>query len=190
MKAYYDKRKPYMVKIWYLMIGAKIGNIAELFAVLYYARDRYAIDKVLSEHYPPGPDNENTLLDRHCFIVLAINLFGIMLLVVAVLLLKKNLSLARKMNPVLITVAFMIERPLFPVYRQSYYVLSLCGNAAMTFMVPWLVCETLLGQLASWTCIFATILTQATLYFGWSSFSPQSLISFVAVCFLVNLVIT
>ena len=63
MVAYYDKRKPYMVKIWYLMICAKVGNLSELFSVLYYSRDKYAIDKVLSEHYPPGPDGENELYD-------------------------------------------------------------------------------------------------------------------------------
>ena len=68
-----------------------------------------------------------------------------LLLAVAIVLLKKNLHLARRFNPMLVTFAFMLDRPLYPVYLQNYQVLSLCGNTAMTFMVPWLVCETLLG---------------------------------------------
>ena len=52
-----------MIKIWYLMIGTKFGNLAELFGVLFYRRDLYVEDRMLSEHYPPGPDGENELLD-------------------------------------------------------------------------------------------------------------------------------
>ena len=48
MRAYYEKRKPYMVKIWCLMIGAKIGNIAEVLRVLFLPREETNNDLVFS----------------------------------------------------------------------------------------------------------------------------------------------
>lgn len=82
-----------------------------------------------------------------------------------ILILKKSVKWARVINPILLTAAFMLERPLIPVYGTPFQVWSSCINMSCTYLVPWFICETLGGQTLSWILTFTPILVQNHYHF-------------------------
>ena len=71
--------------------------------------------------------------------------------------LKKNVRWARHINPVILTLSFVLEQPLIPIYTTYYLCFSIGANFAYSFMVPWLICETFFGMLLSWVLIFTSM---------------------------------
>lgn len=64
---------------------------------------------------------------------------------VAIVLHKKSVKWARMLNPVLITLAFMLDRPIRHVYPEDFQIWSSCITMSCTYLVPWFACETLAG---------------------------------------------
>ena len=52
MQAYYDERKPYMIRILLLIVVGRVGNIENLTGHLTYKWDTRADDTMLVTHYP------------------------------------------------------------------------------------------------------------------------------------------
>ena len=113
---------------------------------------------------------------------------GISLFVVAIVLLNKKLSWARRINPVLLTLAYMLETTILPVYTSDYLVLSSGAQFAFSFMVPMLVCETFAGMLLSWILIFGS-LTIGLIRGIESEVNSMVLIGYWIVCFMMNFLI-
>lgn len=65
----------------------------------------------------------------------------------------------------IVTVALLLETPFQLVYADYYKVLTIMASSAELFMFPWLVCETLFGQLMSFTVSYAFLVTSFHMHF-------------------------
>lgn len=79
--------------------------------------------------------------------------------------LKKSVKWGTIINPVLLTLAIAFERPVLPIYRQDFQVWNSCTNISCTYLIPWFICETLAGQLVSFTIAFSACIIQNHIHF-------------------------
>lgn len=86
-------------------------------------------------------------------------------MIAAMLVLRKSIKWARRVNPLLLTFAFMLDRPLYPVYPEYWQIISSCVTFSCTYLIPWTVSETLAGQILSWILTYTPILIQNHFHF-------------------------
>ena len=188
MRTYYNERKTFVSRILALFISAKVGHISQIISQATFVSIEE--EPFLMKMYPDTDEGKEAFMQA---IVLTTcqHLFGISLYIVGIILLNKNQDLARKVNPIIITFAFVIELPIVPIYTQ-WYLFWACGSQfGMSFAIPWLICDSFAGQLTSWLLIFGSMdlaLHRSTTIN--SSYTPQIEIGFIAVSFMINFLVT
>lgn len=65
MKTYYEVRKPYMIKIYWFMVAAKIGHIVECTRG-FYKTDYRSDNQRLLERYPATPEGDQAFITDSC----------------------------------------------------------------------------------------------------------------------------
>ena len=115
MSAYYKSRKISMSRVYILLASAKGGHIVQIVAAMTYNAEVHRSDDFVLSLYP-YTDEGTTAFEQALLIALIQHVIGISLFVVALVLLHKKLSWARMINPVILTFAFVLETPIYPVY--------------------------------------------------------------------------
>ena len=95
-------------------------------------------------HYP-NTEEGNRDHFRDSITVICVHIFAALLFLIGIILLLKNLKWARRLNPALLTLSFVLEPPIYPIYGLDYLIVSMSVHMACTYMVPWLICETLIS---------------------------------------------
>ena len=96
----------------------------------------------------------------------------------------KSVKWARVINPILLTGAFMMERPIMPVYTDYYEVLNSCINVPCCYLIPWFVCETMAGQILSFIITFSACMFQLHIHFDFQFFAVI-MIPYFIICVIV-----
>ena len=130
--------------IYGCMILGKIGHIYQLIAKLTFEKGRREDFPPLDQNYPSTPEGDERFYN-HSLFVIAQHLVTISLMLIVICLLRRNLKWARRVNPILLTLAFMFDLPVFQVNMTYYFVLIAAVNMACACLMPWMVCETLAG---------------------------------------------
>lgn len=89
--------------------GGKIGHITELISYVSYSNRE--IDERLVRRYPLTEQGDSEFVSVIIFHIVT-NLVGILLLTLAIIILQKNVKWARRVNPVIVTAAFILESPM------------------------------------------------------------------------------
>ena len=104
--------------------------------------------------------------------------------------LHKNVKYARLLNPVLVTIGFALDNPIWIVYTDYYKILTIMATSAELFLVPWSVCETLLGQLVSFLICYIIMLASFHQHydvaFELKKVAPHFLIFFAVNVYIFN----
>ena len=100
------------------------------------------------------------------------------------LFLSKSLKWARVINPVILTVAFMLERPVLPVYSDYYEVFNSCINVSCCYLIPWFVCETMAGQVLSFLLTFCACVVEVHYHFDFE-FRVRTIVPYSLICIVV-----
>mmetsp|Transcript_24665 Transcript_24665/g.30758 ORF Transcript_24665/g.30758 Transcript_24665/m.30758 type:complete len:106 (-) Transcript_24665:131-448(-) len=79
------------------------------------------------------------------------------MIALSICLVSKHLEVARWVNPVLLTLALMMHQPILPVYHLSYGIFSLASQLAFGYVVSFIMGETIIGALVSFSLIFNVI---------------------------------
>lgn len=143
MLAYYQERKRYMQLVYGSLILGKLGILNEAISAITYhksLRDQPPLDVT----YPHTPADDARFL-RNSYLVIAQHTGTILALIFCAVLLCWNLKWFRRINPILLTFAFVFYLPVYQVDTTYYFVLNASANMAMSFLIPWTACETLAG---------------------------------------------
>ena len=145
MLAYYRERKRHSQLIYGSMILAKVGHLTQTISTITF-RKHMRDWPPLNENYPDTPEDDDRFYND-TLIVTAQHMLCISFLIVAISLLQRNLKWARRINPIILTLAFVFDLPVIHVYTTYYFVLNVSVNMAMSFLIPWIVCETFAAQI-------------------------------------------
>ena len=108
----------------------------------------------------------------------------ISLLLVGICLLRRNLKWARRINPIILTLAFVFDLPLYHVNQTYYFVLNVSANTGMFFLIPWMACETFAGQIISCQLCYASIMIAIHNHFD-VSWVPLKFVPYWVICSIV-----
>ena len=156
MRAYYGERKKYMVRIYACIVFAKLGHIWNAVGQMTYEFNDRDKDVFLVKKYPKTDEGDQAYVQA-CTLAILQHVFAASIFITGIILLNKNLDLARKVNPVILTLSFVLDQPIVPMYDQWYLYWAIGSHFAQSFMVPHLICETFGGQLISWSLIFGSM---------------------------------
>ena len=114
-------------------------------------------------------------------------IFTIIAYALGSVIIKKSVKWARVINPILLTAAFALERPILPVFTDYYEILSACINMSTCYLIPWFVCETMAARYLSFIISYSALLIQVHYHFKFEVL-PGLLISFSIISFIVFIV--
>ena len=185
MRAYYGERKRYMVRIYACIMLSKVGHIYNVVARLTY--NFYKRDTFLLKTYPLTDEGDQDL-EQACILAIIQHLFGASLIIAGIILLNLNLDLARRVNPIIITLSFVLDLPIIPVYDSWYLYWAFGSHFAQSYLVPWVICETFGGQLLSWSLIFGSmvIAIHRSAEMPYTKSSPTVVGGYIVVSFAAN----
>ena len=182
---YYKVRKGYFQMIYVLLASGKIGHIVQLVSMVSW-NDR-SLDERLVRRYPFTEEGDSEYI-QIVILHIAENLLGIFLLLLAVYTLKKNVQVARVVNPVIVTLAFLLETPTHLVYTDYYKMYTMMNATASLTLIPWLCAETMAGQLIIFNICYANLIASFHLHFDFSV-NPIEVIIHYFVYLFVNVAI-
>ena len=131
-----------MQQVYGFMMFAKVGHVIETTkTITYKERTRWESDYLL-ERYPDTPESNERYFWESIYVTIQ-HIVAISLLMIAIILLQKNLKWARRINPFILTIAFASDRPFFHVNANEYFVFTSCVNMATTYLFPMMIAETL-----------------------------------------------
>ena len=171
--------------IYVLLASGKIGHIVQLVSMVSW-NDR-SLDERLVRHYPFTEEGDSEYF-QIVMLHIAENLLSIILLLLAVYTLKKNVQVARVVNPVIVTMAVLLEIPTHLVYTDYYEIYIMMGTSAELFLIPWLCAETMAGQLIIFNICYANLIASFHLHFDFSV-NPIEVIIHYFVYLFVNVVV-
>ena len=90
-----------------------------------------------------------------------------MIVIPLILIYKGEIKWARKFNPVLLTLSFMIEQPLIPIYDDYYMIFSICSAYTKILVVSWMVSESIAGQVIGYLGMTGVILATFHVHFNY-----------------------
>ena len=107
--------------------------------------------------YPDTPEGDKAY-QTDALIVIGQIVLTMLAYIIGTVIIKKSVKWARVINPILLTVAFALERPILPVYSDYFEVFSSCINMCTCYLIPWFVCETMAAQIISFIICYTALL--------------------------------
>lgn len=95
-----------------ILISGKVGHLVQLVTSITYDMEVTRAASPIVENYADTPEDDQRFL-RDALVVAAQHLFAILLLLAGIGLLSRNLKWARWLNPIMLTVAFAFELPIY-----------------------------------------------------------------------------